>query len=140
MALEAYRFFSNTCREAMTAYQQIFGGELSVMSFGDIPPGEDSPPGVDPELVMHAALVFPDGDMLMASDDPTGDGGPMVGVSLHHSPSTLEEADRIFAELAEGGSVGMALEEVFWALRFGMCTDRFGTQWMISVDHPTDGS
>ena len=137
MALDAYRFFSNNCREAMTRYQEIFGGELYVMSFGDMPPGEDAPEGVDPDLVMHAALTFPDGAMLMASDDPSGDGGPVKGVSLHHTAATIEEGEQLFAQLAEGGEIGMPYEEVFWALRFGDCTDRFGTSWMVSVDHPT---
>lgn len=134
MALHAYRFFSNNCREAMTRYQEVFGGQLDVMSFADMPPGEDGPQEVDPDLVMHAALVFGDGDMLMASDDPSGDGGPVTGVSLHWSADSIDDAERIFEALTDGGSVEMPLEEVFWAKRFGSCTDRFGTSWMISVD------
>lgn len=140
MALHAYRFFSNDCREAMTRYQEVFGGQLDVMSFADMPPGEDAPGDIDADLVMHAALVFADGDMLMASDDPTGDGGPVAGVSLHYTAGSIADAERIFGALAEGGSVDMPLEEVFWALRFGSCTDRFGTSWMISVDHPADST
>jgi PhnB protein len=140
MAIEAYRFFSNNCREAMTYYQGVLGGELSVMSFADLPPGEDQPEGVDPNLVMHAALVFSDGDMLMASDDPSGDGGPVKGVSLHYTAASVEEAERIYAALSQGGSADMPLEEVFWALRFGSCTDKFGTAWMISVDHTSSES
>lgn len=138
MALLAYRFFSNNCGEAMARYQQVFGGELEVMTFGDMPPGEDAPPDIDPSMVMHAALTFPDGGMLMASDDPTGDGGPVKGVSLHYTAATVTDAERVFAELCDGGEVVMPLEEVFWATRFGACTDRFGTAWMISVDPPAD--
>jgi PhnB protein len=137
MTLQPYRFFSNNCREAMTRYQEIFGGQLEVMAFGDMPPGEDAPEGIDPDLVMHAALIFSDGSMLMASDDPSGDGGPVKGVSLHHTAATIDEGEALFAQLAEGGEIGMPFEEVFWALRFGDCTDRFGTSWMVSVDHPT---
>jgi len=139
MALLAYRFFSNTCREAMEFYQDVFGGSLDVMTFAQLPPSEAGPEGIDPDLVMHSSLTFPDGGMLMASDDPSGDGGPVKGVSLHHSAATIEEGERIFARLSEGGEVGMPFEEVFWALRFGDCTDRFGTAWMVSVDHPTEG-
>ena len=137
MTLHAYRFFGTTCREAMTRYQAIFGGQLDVMSFADLPPGEEGPQGVDADLVMHAALTFGDGDMLMASDDPTGDGAPMSGVSIHYTADTVEDGERIFGALADGGSIGMPFEEVFWAQRFGSCTDRFGTSWMVSVDHPT---
>ena len=136
MAIHAYRFFSNNCREAMTRYQEIFGGQLDVMMGSDMPPGEDSG-GFPADAVMHAALTLDDGGLLMASDDPFGGGGPVTGVSLHYTAATVEDAERIFGELADGGSVGMPLEEVFWALRFGSCADRFGTSWMISVDHPT---
>ncbi|MGE4164158.1 MAG: VOC family protein [Vicinamibacterales bacterium] len=136
MALHAYRFFSGTCREAMTRYQTVFGGELEVMTYAELPPGEDGMPGADPNMVMHAALVFPDGAMLMASDDPTGDGAPAKGVALHHGAATVEEGERIFNELAAGGEVQMPFEPTFWAQRFGACVDRFGTSWMVSVDHP----
>lgn len=134
MALHAYRFFSNTCREAMTHYQQVFGGELDVMSFEDLPPGEERPEGVDPNLVMHAALTFPDGSLLMASDDPSGDGGPVKGVSIYHSAASVGDGERVFGALAEGGTVEMPFEEVFWAERFGSCVDRFGTSWMVGVE------
>jgi PhnB protein len=140
MALHAYRFFSSNCREAMTRYHDVFGGRLELMTFGQLPPGEDSPEGIDPDLVMHAALMFPDGDMLMASDDPSGDGGPVKGVSIHYTAASIPEAERVFGQLAEGGTVEMPLEETFWALRFGSCVDRFGTSWMISVDHPQQGA
>lgn len=136
MTLHAYRFFSGTCREAMTQYQAIFGGTLDVMTFAEVPPGESGMEGVDPSMVMHAALQFPDGSMLMASDDPTGDGGPVKGVSLHHGAATVEDGERIFDELGRGGEVQMPFEPTFWAQRFGACVDRFGTSWMISVDHP----
>jgi PhnB protein len=139
MTVQAYRFFSNTCREAMTRYQEILGGELSIMSFREMPPGEDAPEGIDPNLVMHAAIVFPDGGTLMASDDPSGDAGPVKGVSLYFGASTIDEGERIFEQLADGGEVDMPWREVFWAQRFGSCTDRFGTSWMISVDEPVAG-
>lgn len=138
MTLNAYRFFSNNCRDAMTRYQEIFGGDLVVLGFGDVPPGEDVPEGVDANLVMHAALTFPDGDVLLASDDPSGTGGPVTGVSISYTAATADDCQRIFAELSDGGEIGMPLEAVFWSPLFGMCTDRFGTPWMISVDHPAE--
>lgn len=136
MALDPYRFFSNDCAEAMAFYQKVFGGELEMMTFADLPPGEEIPEAVDPGLVMHASLRFPDGSSLMASDDPTGDGGPVKGVALHHGVDTVEEGQRIFDALAEGGQVGMPYAETFWAERFGGVVDRFGTSWMISVEKP----
>ena len=136
MAFHAYLFFSDgKCKEAITRYQEIFGGDLEVMTFADLPPGADSMPGAKPEQVMHSALKVGDG-LLMASDDPSGDGGPVKGVAIHHSAADVADGERIFDRLADGGDVAMPFGEVFWAQRFGMCTDRFGTQWMISVDHP----
>jgi PhnB protein len=139
MSLNAYRFFSNDCREAMTRYQEIFGGDLVVLGFGDVPPGEEMPEGLDPNLVMHAALTFPDGDTLLASDDPTGDGGGVKGVSISYTAATIDDCHRVFDQLSDGGEVGMPLEQVFWSPLFGTCTDRFGTAWMVSVDHPSAG-
>lgn len=136
MALQAYRFFSNDCAQAMSYYQQVFGGELEVMTFADLPPGESAPQGIDASLVMHASLTLPDGSSLMASDDPSGDGGPVKGVSLHHEAADVAEGERIFSALAEGGEIEMPYEQVFWALRFGAVRDRFGTSWMISVEDP----
>lgn len=137
MSLHPYRFFSNDCRAAMDYYHDVFGGTLDIMSFADLPPGEEGGEGVDPDLVMHAALTFPDGSLLMASDDPSGDGGSVTGVAIHHTAADVDAGQRIFDRLADGGEIGMPFEEVFWAQRFGMCVDRFGTPWMISVDHPT---
>lgn len=135
MTLNAYRFFSNDCREAMTRYQEIFGGDLTVLGFGDVPPGEEVPEGIDANLVMHASLTFPGGDTLLASDDPSGDGGPVKGVSISYTAATVDDCKRIFEQLSDGGTVDMALESTFWSPMFGGCTDRFGTAWMVSVDH-----
>lgn len=134
--IHPYRFFSGNCREAMTWYREVIGGELEVMGVGDLPPGEEPFEGADPDMVMHAALVFPDGTMLMASDDPTGDGGRATGVSLHLTVGDVDQGAQVFEQLSVGGEVEMPFEEVFWALRFGACVDRFGTSWMVSVDHP----
>jgi PhnB protein len=120
----------------MTYYRDVMGGDLDVMGLADVPPGEMPTDGLDPDFVMHAALVFPGGNMLMASDDPTGDGGPAKGLALHFTASTIDDGERIFGALTDGGSVEMPFAEVFWALRFGTCVDRYGTSWMISVDHP----
>ncbi len=135
MSLHPYLFFTDTCREAMTRYHEILGGDLEVMTIGDMPEGEEPPPGEpDPDMVIHAALTFGDGDLLMASDDPTGDGAGVVGAALNITTADPDEARRIFEALAEGGEVGMPMGETFWSPLFGMCTDRFGVQWMVNVE------
>ncbi len=132
MSLHPYLFFTGTCREAMTRYQEIFGGELFVMSFDELPDGNDPPAPVDPEAVMHAALQFGD-DLLMASDDPTGDGGGTKGVAVSVQLADPDEATRIFSALAGGGEVQMPLSETFFSPLFGTCTDRWGVAWMVNV-------
>jgi PhnB protein len=61
---------------------------------------------------------------------------PMQGVSVSLSVEELGEADRVFAALAENGTVRMPIQETFWALHFGMLTDQFGTAWMINCERP----
>lgn len=140
MSLHPYLFFTGTCRQAMTRYHEILGGHLDVMSVADMPEGAEQPPGPpDPDLVIHAALSFGDGDLLMASDDPTGDGTGMRGMAVNLTVGDAEEAARVFGAFAEGGEVTMPLAETFWSPCFGMCTDRFGTSWMVNVEEAEVG-
>jgi PhnB protein len=134
MSLHTYLFFTNTARTAMTRYQEILGGRLDIMSFADLPPGEETPVDVPGDLVMHAALTLDDGDRLMASDDPTGDGSAMTGAAVNITLDDRDDARRVFEALAEGGSVAMPLGETFWSPQFGMCVDRFGVAWMVNVE------
>ncbi len=132
MSLHPYLFFSGTCREAMTRYQEVLGGELEIMTTADMPPGEDPGMEMAPDAVMHASLTLPEGAMIMASDDPTGDASGVKGVALYLSYRQLDEVRRVFEALAEGGEVQMPLEPVFWSPLFGACVDRYGVSWMLS--------
>ena len=135
MGFYPYLFFAGNCREAMTRYQEIFGGELFVMRMGDAPDTGELPPE-KADLIIHAAVMI-EGGMLMASDDPMTDGPITVsGVQVAVSPKTTEEANRVFDALAEGGQVVQALIPTFFSPAFGMCVDRFGTPWMISTEDP----
>lgn len=102
MSITPYVLFSNgVCAEAMTRYQEVLGGELEVMRAGDMPPGEEnSMPGLTPDSVIHSSLSV-DGALLYTSDDPTGDGGPMVGMQLAYTAADVEASQRVFGELAE---------------------------------------
>jgi PhnB protein len=134
MTFHPYLFFSGTCRQAFTRYQEIFGGELVLLPMSDMP-SEDPVPAEQAHLIMHAALTAGD-NLLMGSDDPTGDGGPMRGVAVNCAVSDVAEANRIFQALADGGEVTMPMAETFWAPVFGMCVDRFGTPWMVNAEAP----
>jgi PhnB protein len=134
MAFHPYLFFSGTCREAFTRYHQVFGGDLVLLPMSEAPSDQPVPPE-QADLIMHAALTFGD-DLLMGSDDPTGDGGPMRGVAVSYTTKDMGEATRVFDGLAEGGTVTMPLGETFFSPRFGMCVDRFNVPWMVNVEPP----
>jgi PhnB protein len=134
MSLHPYLFFSNSAREAMTRYHEILGGELDIMNASDMPPGEEMPFEAPDDLVIHAALTFGDGDLLMASDDPTGDGSGVKGAALNLSLTDADDVRRVFEALADGGSIDMALGETFWSPLFGTCVDRFGVTWMVNLE------
>ena len=135
MAFHPYLFFSGNCREALTHYQEIFGGELVLLPMSDMPADQGPVAPGQADLIMHAALKFGD-NLLMASDDPTGDGGPVKGMAVNYTVADVDEAERVFKALADGGTVTMPITETFWSPRFGMCVDRFGTPWMVSTQGP----
>jgi PhnB protein len=134
MAFNPYLFFNGNCRPAFTRYQEIFGGELFMMKMSDAPMDE-APPAEQADLIIHAALKI-NGDLLMASDDPTGKVGPIEGISVSYSSTDIAEVNRVFEALAEGGEVTQPLAETFFSPAFGMCVDRFGTPWMLSAEAP----
>jgi PhnB protein len=136
MQIAPYLMFDGQCREAFTAYETILGGTIeAMMSYADMPPGAGPAPSQS-DLVMHACLKL-NGQMLMASDAPPEQSeGPMQSVSVSIGVAEIAEAERIFAALSEGARIKMPLTETFWAPRFGMLQDRFGTNWMISAEPP----
>ncbi len=136
MAFDPYLMFDGTCREALSRYQEIFGGELSIRAMSEAPDPEGIP-AEQADLVMHGTLTFP-GHVLMASDAPEGT-GPVQGMYVSFSAADVDEAERVFAALSDGGEVQMPMEEVFWSPRFGMCVDRFGTPWMVGAE-PVEAS
>lgn len=131
MSFDPYIHFTGTCRQAMTAYQQIFGGDLQFSPYAEAP--DATPEAKASDLIMHAALTL-NGRMLLASDFPPGfPGEAQAAVSVSHIASTADEGRRLFGRLAEGGSVVMDFAPTFWSDGFGMVKDRFGTHWMISA-------
>ena len=135
MNVTPYLNFNGNCREAFEFYQKTLGGKIAgIFTFGEMPgPAEDCPAGSQ-DLIMHVRLELGTGN-IMGSDCPPGMGYEKpqgISVSLH--PTSVEEAERIYKALEEGGSVMMPLQQTFWAERFAMLTDRFGTPWMINCE------
>ena len=139
MAFYPYLFFGRDCREAFEFYKTVFGGELVLITMNDMPPDQGVPEGQG-DLIMHAALTFDDGQLLMGSDDPTTDDpGPVRGMMVNYSVPDVERATKAFDALSEGGEVNLPIGPTAWSQAFGMCVDRFGTPWMISGDVPDSG-
>ena len=113
-------------------YAASLRAELAVLQrFGETPGCEDMPAS-QKDKVMHVRLQKGDA-VLMASDNhPDHPYDGVKGCSVALSIDEVDEADRIFNELAQGGTVVMPMQETFWAKRFGMLTDRFGVPWMIN--------
>lgn len=136
MSFDPYIHFQGNCREAMAAYQSLFGGRLEMMPYSAAPDWPEGTPEAmkTSDRVMHATLALPDGRSLMASDFPPGMAGdPQQAVTISHTAPSIERAKEIFAALrADGGAVMMEFQPTFWSDGFGMVKDRFGTHWMVS--------
>lgn len=128
-----YLSFDGDCATAFRFYADVLGGEVQAMiSHGESPIAGEVPPEWH-SRIMHAYLVA--GDVaLMGGDRPPGweDGTRGFSVSLH--VDSAEDAERIFGALLEGGEVTIPIERTFWAERFGMLVDRFGTPWMVNYE------
>jgi PhnB protein len=132
MTVTPYLFFTGDCAEAFARYHEIFGGTLEVMTTADLPPDAEPMPGAEPHHVMHAALTW-DGGVIYGSDDPTGDGGPKVGVGIVYTAPDVDTARRVLTALADGGEMQMELEPTFFSPGFGACLDRWGVPWMVDT-------
>lgn len=129
-----YLNFSGNCEEAFTFYQAVFGGELFISRFSEMPPDDSFE--VDGNLIMHVSLPLGEGQVLMGSDRPDGMGPTTPGdnVQVSIGPATSEEGKRIFDALAEGGTVSMPYQATFWGADYGSLVDRFGIHWMVNYD------
>ncbi|MCR0981692.1 VOC family protein [Roseomonas populi] len=136
MQANAYLFFSGNCEEAFNRYQAVLGGQMLAMLRGTGTPAEAHLPPGWAEKILHACLDL-GGTMLMGSDAPPNcPAGTPGGFSVNVSVDTPEEAERVFAALSEGGEVKMPIAPTFWAQRFGMLVDRYGTPWMVNCVLP----
>lgn len=135
MKLNPYLSFNDECEAAFKFYEQCLGGKIeSMMTYGDSPMAEQTPPE-KLNKIMHVSLILGD-TVLMGSDAPPQMFEKPQGFSVSLLFTDPAEAERIFNALAENGTVQMPLQATFWAARFGMVVDRFGTPWMINCDLP----
>lgn len=137
ITINIYLNFPGTAEEAFNYYKSIFGGEIRVVQrFKDTPEAGQVPPA-DANKLMHIAMSVGTNMMLMATDALESKGHKLtMGNNFHISVSTQSEDEtrKIFNALSMGGKVEVPLEKMFWGAYFGMCTDKFGVQWMVSYD------
>jgi len=132
--LNPYISFRDDARQALEFYQDVFGGNLNVNTFGQY--GDANAPGAD--NVMHGQLDTDNGFTLMAADTPPGmefnEGAGTITISL--SGDDEQELRGYWDKLSEGGTVTMPFEKQMWGDLFGMCIDKFGVPWMVDVVVP----
>ena len=135
MKVQPYLSFDGRCDEAIEFYRRALGAEVvMLMRFKDMPDPSDHrmiPPGAE-NKVMHACFRIGESE-LMASDGQCGGQPNFTGITLSIAVANEAEADRLFANLADGGQVQMPLATTFFSPRFGMVADRFGVSWMVIV-------
>ncbi len=139
-----YLTFDGNCKQAFDFYKSVFGGDFAyVGTFGEMPPQEGMPPVSEEakDQIMHISLPISKETMLMGSDTG-GEWAANLSVgnnfSVSVSTDSKDKADAIFGKLSAGGQVTMPMADTFWGDYFGMLTDKFGINWMVSFNEQQD--
>ena len=132
MRLDIYLNYAGNCEEAFRFYEDQLGGRMTGLTRHGEQPDSSKLPADWPGKVLHARLELGD-TVLMGADIP--ESRPMRSAYLTLTLGSAEEAERVYALLSEGGQVFMKMEETFFASRFAMLRDRFGTSWMLLHEH-----
>jgi PhnB protein len=137
MRFTPYLNFNGNCKEAFEFYERVLGGKIETMMTHGESPIANEVPSAWHERILHASLRVGDA-LLMASDSPPEHYEKPAGLYVSIQLTSAAEADRVFYALSENGTVTMPIEKTFWAERFGMLVDRYGTPWMINCDLPAE--
>jgi PhnB protein len=136
MKLYTYLNYGGSCRQAFEFYATHLGGKIiSLATHGEQPDASKVPPNWK-HAVLHARLELGD-TIILGADIPPERFQPMRSAYLSLLVDSDQEADRIYALLSEGGEIFMRMEETFFAHRFAMLRDRFGTSWMLLHERAT---
>jgi PhnB protein len=132
MKLDVYLNYRGNCEEAFRFYEQHLGGKITGMTRHSEHPNPDVPADWK-EAILHARIEIGN-TVLMGADIPTAE--PMRSAYLTLTLDSDEEAERVYALLSDGGQIFMKMEERFFASRFAMLRDKFGTSWMLLHEYP----
>jgi PhnB protein len=133
MQLNPYLLFNGQCEAAFKFYERVLGGKIEAMLPHEGTPAAEQVPPQWRKKILHARLSLGD-QVLMGSDAPPDRYEAMKGFSVTINVNDPKEAERIFHALAENATVRMPIGKTFWAERFGMLVDQFGTPWMINCE------
>jgi PhnB protein len=130
-----YLHFQDNCKEAMSFYQELFGGELEIMPISESPAKDQFPENLH-DQILHATLTH--GNFNLMASDMCGQGELNQGnsVELSLDCSSKKEIEHLYHKLSEGGQVIQKLEPQFWGGLFAMVMDKFGVRWMLSLQNP----
>ena len=133
MNLNAHLMFNGECKAAFEYYERCFGGKIITMiTWGESPMKDQAPEGAY-DKILHASLKVGD-NFLLGADAPSRDYQQPKGFYIALGIDDAAEAERIFYALAKNGTVQMPLQQTFWAARFGVVVDQFGTPWEINCE------
>jgi PhnB protein len=135
MKLITYLNYGGNCEQAFRFYEQHLGGKITMMmTHGQQPNPQDVSPDWK-NAILHARMTIGETE-LMAADVPPDRFQPMRSAYLSLLVNSIDEAERIYALLSNGGQIFMPMEETFFAVRFAMLRDKFSTSWMILQERP----
>ena len=138
--INPYLNFMGNTEEAFNFYKSVFGGEFigGINRFKDTPDGGKMS-AADQQKIMHVALPIGKGNILMGTDMLESFGHKLIAgnnFSISITADNKAEADKFYKELSIGGKVEMPIADSFWGSYFGMFSDKFGIQWMVSYEYP----
>jgi len=133
MKLDIYLNYAGNCQQAFRFYEQHLGGKITMMMTHGQGPNAGKVPDERKNTILHARLELGN-TVLMGADIPKSE--PMRSAYLTLTVDSEKEAERVYALLSEAGQIFMKMEKTFFANRFAMLRDRFGTSWMLLHEVP----
>jgi PhnB protein len=137
MKLDVYLNYAGNCRQAFLFYEQQLGGKITMMMTHGQGPNAANLPAEQRDAILHARIEIGN-TVVMGADIPKSE--PMRSAYLTLTVDSEKEAERLYTVLSEGGQVFMKMEKTFFANRFAMLRDKFGTSWMLLHEVSTAGS
>lgn len=131
-----YISFSGNCEEAVTFYQSVIGGKLSIIKYSDMPQSEDMPVSETwKDKIMHCSITFDDGNAIFFGD--TWEGNTIQGGDYSTIHLVVEKAQDVYdfvEKLSAGGEVTMPANETFWGSVYGSLSDKYGISWGVEFE------